>query len=279
MDLRGPLSGATEAAAAVLNYQPFILADDVQTGAAFSWVCGRDPRVAPPLVFRQTELPAEDWRLAGEANGRLRAMYDDLLDEVARRFPGGSLLDVACNNGYFPVGAELRGMHGTGMDLGPYADSVALLNGALGTTAQFHQTGYRSREHTLPDLGEFDVTVAMAIMCHLPDPLNFLAAVGRVTKGALLFWGQLINTDALVVSLLPPHTSLSSLTDFPHAFNDNTRISKGLLADAARQMGFKEMVEIPPRVTWLTQLTAPRDLPLERELKEGSAHSAILLVR
>jgi SAM-dependent methyltransferase len=279
MDLREQLRGAIEPAAAVLNYQPFILSDEVQTGAAYSWVCGSDPRVAPPLVFRQKELSADDWRLAAEANGRLRAMYDDLLDEIARRFPGGSLLDVACNNGYFPVGAELRGMRGTGMDLGDYSNSVSLLNRVLGTRARFANVAYDSRTHALPDLGKFDVTVMSAIMCHLPDPLNFLAAVGRVTTRALLFWGQMVETDALVVSLQAPHPSLSGLADFPHCFNDNTRVSRGLFHEAMRQMGFKEIVEIPPRPTWLMQFSAARNIPLEREFKEGSAHLALLAIR
>src|SRR5580700_3911246 len=138
MDLRAHLHGVDiEAAAAVLNYQPFILSDEIQTGVAYSLLHSDDPRVAPQLVFRKSTCAPERWDNAVVANGRLRAMYDDMLDEMSLLFPGGTLLDVACNNGYFPVGAELRGMRGTGMDLGNHSGAVSLLNDALGTKAKF----------------------------------------------------------------------------------------------------------------------------------------------
>jgi hypothetical protein len=291
VDLRERLHGNESLAATLLNYQPFILSDDVQTGAAYSWMRGGDPRLAPPLVFNRAEMQPDDWRLAVETNERLRAMYDDMLDEIAHRYPSGSLLDVACNNGYFPVGAELRGMRGFGMDLGDYTPAVELLNRALGTNAQFVHAAYDPRSHILPELQErllqrtsgrkFDVTVISAIMCHLPDPLHFLAAVGEVTGGAMVYWGQMIESENLIVAYQAPHDPFSTFKDFPHTFNDNTRISFGMFREAARQMGFREIVEIEPRPTWLTPLFAERGLTLEQELAQGenSRHAALMAIR
>lgn len=281
MDLRACLPpGLVDQAAAVLNYQPFILSDEVQTGVAYSWVAPGDPRVNPPLVFRRRDHDAETWAKISEVNARLRAMYDDLLDEVARRFPKGSLLDVACNNGYFPVGAELRGMHGTGMDTyDDYRPSVAFLNDRLGTNATFLHRMYDPRTHTLPIEDSYDVTVMSAVMCHIPDPLHFLGAVAAVTKKAFLFWGQIVDTDALLVSYNPPHPALSNLKDFPNGFNDNTRLSRGLFELSLRLLGFREIVEIPPRDTWLAGLHHRSGHPLERELHVGSPHVALLALR
>ncbi|MGP0059743.1 MAG: class I SAM-dependent methyltransferase [Beijerinckiaceae bacterium] len=279
MDLRPHLAGTIDRAKEVLNYQPFILSDDVQTGAAYSWVSARDPRVSPPLVFDRADMTVAEWERTTDANRRLRKMYDDQLDEVARRFPGGSLLDVACNNGYFPVGAELRGMQGTGMDYYDYSQSVSFLNKTLKTNAKFIHAAYDSRAHKLPLRKEFDVTVVSAIMCHLPDPLNFLRAVSGVTKGALLFWGQMVNSRALIVSYQAPHRDLSELKDFPYSFNDNTRISRALFDLAMAQLGFREVVEISPRDGWLEELHAPRSASLEEELLSGSQHHAILAIR
>ena len=132
-------------------------------------------------------------------------MYDDLLGEVAQRFPGASLLDVACNNGYFPVGAELRGMRGTGIDLGDYSASIGFLNKCLGTRARFLHQWYDLHTHTFPSMEKHDVVVMSAIMCHIPDPLNFLAAAAKRAAKAFLFWGQIVETDTLVVSYQPPH--------------------------------------------------------------------------
>jgi SAM-dependent methyltransferase len=209
MDLCSYLAGGSvEAAAAVLDYQPFILSNDIQTGAAHSWLFADDPRISPKLVFRRQDCTSEQWRDASNANGRLRAMYDDLLDEVAGRFPGGTLLDIACNNGYFPVGAELRGMKGAGLDLGDRTASFRVLNGALGTKARFLPVPYDSRAHALPVDEKFDVTVMTAIMCHLPDPLHFLSAASAITNKAILFWGQVVNTDSAIISYNKPHPNL-----------------------------------------------------------------------
>jgi hypothetical protein len=76
LDQRSALEGAR-----CLNYQPFLLADDLQTGAAYSWLKSADPRVKPPLVFHRAQWEQE-WEAISDANARLRAMYDDFLDEV-----------------------------------------------------------------------------------------------------------------------------------------------------------------------------------------------------
>jgi SAM-dependent methyltransferase len=279
MDLRTRLDGSQiNVATRLLNYQPFLLSDDVQTGVAYSWVNGGNPRVAPPLVFRRSEFEPE-WIAISDANARLRTMYDDLLDAVAERFPRCSLLDVACNNGYFPVGACLRGMKGYGIDLGDYSSSVRFLNQALGTKAKFSHASYDSRRHELAVRGRYDVTVLMAIMCHLPDPLNFLAAIGRITDKAILFWGQLVDTDRLMIAFNPPHPSLSDLRDFPHNFNDNTRLSRALFDFAMDQLGFRHITEITPQPTWLQQLHRPTSGNLTEELTDGSRHVALLATR
>lgn len=271
-------------AAKVLDYQPFILSENIQTGAAYSWAYSDDPRTRPCLVFNRSDNTEHDWSRIADTNARLRTMYDDILDEVALRFPGGSLFDVACNNGYFPVGAELRGMSGTGMDMVDYSKSFLILNNALGTKAKFLNLVYDSERHEMPIQDEFDVVVASAIMCHLPDPLPFLAAVGKMARRAILFWGQILDTEQLIISHKPPHPELSRLTSFPHGFNDNTRISRGMFKESMRLMGFKSVTEIEHRNTWLPQFlpysldaNAPRTL--DEELKTGSKHIALLALR
>src|SRR5262247_2799138 len=57
-----------------------------------------------------------------------------------------------------------------------------------------------------------------------------------------LFLGQMLDTEDLVASYNPPHPNLSVEHKFPYRFNDNTRISRGLFREAAREMGFREVV-------------------------------------
>lgn len=285
MDLRrfNPTEAQQRRAAGALDYQPFIISDEVQTGVAYSWMHTGDPRVKPPLVFRCGG--EHDWALVTDANRRLAAMYDDLLDEVAKRFPGGTLLDVACNNGYFPVGAELRGMRGTGSDANRrYWHSFRVLNDIAGTSARYRRYVYDPGKHSLCALtrygprvrGRYDVVVASAIMCHTPDPLHFLAELARL-GGAILFWGQVVDSERLLVAYNPPQPGLSRFSTFPIGFNDNTRLSRGLFYKSLELLGFREIVEIPERDSWLRlPYTAAT---LDEELARGSRHIALLALR
>ena len=206
-------------------------------------------------------------------------MYEDCIAEIARRYPGGSLFDVACNNGYFPVRAQMMGMgRCVGSDLGGhYAASIKFLNDSLGTNAEFVHAPYDPRSGTSPILGKYDVVVAAAIMCHLPDPLNFLASLGSIAKEAIFFWGQMVDTDALTIAYSPPHPSMGGEQTFPYGFNDNTRISRGLFELSTRLMGFREVIEIPYRPQWLL---GPHDAGgLENEIKTGSGNMTLLAVR
>ncbi len=298
MDLRGKLNGnmaRISRAEAVLNYQPFILSDDMQTGVAYSWACGargKEFKISPRLVQRRQDS-TEEWEIACAANGMLRVMYDDLLDAVSEVSPKGTLLDIACNNGYFPVGAELRGMKGSGLDLHPgYEASIEFLNETLGTKARFISVSYDSVHHKLPIDEKFDVTIVSAIMCHLPDPLFFIKEVARVTDKVMLFWGQVIETDALVVAYSPPHQHLSKLNEFPHSFNDNTRISMGMFRETSKLLGFSKVIRIEPKQTWLHAKLPNGEIlenparfrnvyadDLHEELSKGSGHAAIMMVR
>jgi SAM-dependent methyltransferase len=193
MDLRACKLSANqvERAAAVLNYQPFIITDDLQTGAAYSWLHSPDPRVSPPFVFRRSQWN-EEWDKVATANAALRRMYDDFVDEIATRYPGGSLFDVACNNGYFPVRAEMRGMRNcVGSDFAKaHAAALNFLDDVLGTRAAFQHAPYDPVSGRIPVKGRFDVVIASAILCHLPNPLRFLASLGAIANEAIFFWGQ-----------------------------------------------------------------------------------------
>jgi hypothetical protein len=280
MDLRHCKLSAKqiERAAQVLDYQPFIITDEIQTGAAYSWVYSDDPRVAPPLVFRRKDWNGQ-WEKITAANGNLREMYNDFIDEIVARYPHGSVFDAACNNGYFPVRASCLGMKNClGSDLGAHhANSINFLNDVLETEARFIHAPYDPVSGQIPCQERFDVVVASAIMCHLPNPLNFLAALGSLAKEAIFFWGQMLDTDELLVAYSTPHANLSDTRPFPFCFNDNTRISKGMFREAARLMGFREVVFLTARSHWFFANSPASDL--ETEARIGSPHVAALAIR
>ena len=75
MDLRGKLSAQqVDLACSVLNYQPFIISDDIQTGAAYSWMYGVNVKSQTPTLFKKHDYSAEEWAQVTDANQRLRKM-------------------------------------------------------------------------------------------------------------------------------------------------------------------------------------------------------------
>jgi SAM-dependent methyltransferase len=251
VDLRPYLSNSLfKQAEAVLDYQPFILSDDAQTGVAYSWLHAADPRVAPKLRFQRDE---PEWDAATEANEQLRQLYEGFLGEIAARFPGASLFDIGCSNGYFPVRAELLGLNGYGTDIWRgRARSIAVLNTALGTKAAFLWAPYSPQLGRVLTWRRFDVVTASAIMCHLPSPLDFLRALARIARRALFVWGEFAPGDDMAIFYREPHTSWGRPRAFPYGFNDGTRLTRPLFDFAMRELGFRELVTIPPAPGALT---------------------------
>src|SRR5262249_55017002 len=149
----------------------YILSDDLQTGIAHSWLFeeegGRKSCSLSWLCDRRT-VTREYWNRFTDANGRLRNMYEDWIDVLVQHFPGGSLVDIGCNSGYFPIRAQQKGMREcTGYDPADYGPSAAFLNKLLGTRIRFYQQGYDFCKHLIPGCKEHDVAVASLIICHL----------------------------------------------------------------------------------------------------------------
>ena len=61
-----------------------------------------------------------------------------------------------------------------------------------------------------------------------------------------------IETDALLISYLTPHPALGPAElPFPLRFNNNTRLSRGLLYHSLEEIGFKKIEEIQWSDDWL----------------------------
>ena len=93
MDLRGNLNAAQhDRALSVIDYQPFILSDGIQTGCACSKMYGIEI-TKPRLIFHRNEFDLEEWERITDADARLRRMHD-VVSEISRRYVGGTLLHL-----------------------------------------------------------------------------------------------------------------------------------------------------------------------------------------
>lgn len=168
MDLRpykpthGQLELATDLACrGLLCYQPFILSDDLQTGAGFEFAqkaefAGLVYCPNPPLKYRGNRdverflIDPAKFEQFAEYNQRLKVLYETFIDEIENRvgpINRLSFLDVGCCSGYFPLSFALRGSPlAVGFDRVDYSATFELLNDILGTNARFVYKPYRGKE-------------------------------------------------------------------------------------------------------------------------------------
>jgi SAM-dependent methyltransferase len=260
MDLRQFRLTPTQVAAAaqLLRYQPFVLDDDRHTGVGYTFLYSSDPPSAgmEDFFFDRRLISVDTWDKAFEANRRLAAMYDGYVKRIVDICPpGGSYLDVACNTGYFPVKASMSGLRtAVGIDLGDYSKAVQLLNEITGASAKFSNGSYDSLTHTIR-IGEsvgvekFDVVSMSAILCHLPDPLHFLAAVSRLASKAIFMWSSFLETEELLIHYNPPNKYTNA--EFPNGFEEGTDISLGLLMLSMSKLGFAHHEELDIEPDWM----------------------------
>jgi 2-polyprenyl-3-methyl-5-hydroxy-6-metoxy-1,4-benzoquinol methylase len=253
-----PTPQQVEAAARLLRYQPFVVDDHRHTGVAYVWLHRNDPtRVSfEDFFFDRVNVTDYVWNKAYEANRRLAAMYDGYVKRIVDICPpGGSYLDVGCNTGYFPVKASMLGLRtAVGIDLGDYSQAVQLLNEITGASAKFSNGSYDPLTHTIR-IGEsvgvekFDVVSMSAILCHLPDPLHFLAAVSRLASKAIFMWSSFLETEELLIHYNPPNKY--SNAEFPNGFEEGTDISLGLLMLSMSKLGFAHHEELDIEPDWM----------------------------
>jgi SAM-dependent methyltransferase len=237
-----------------LNYQPFVLSDDVCTGVAHSWLStddgGRSQNV-PDFVLDRRGCDGRLWERFWDSNRRLASMYDDFVDAIVQHVPQGTMLDVACNNGYFLIRGAERGMSRcVGYDLGDYSKSVGFLNSVVGTKAKFVHAAYDSLKHEIAGCEQYDVVVASNIMQHISDPLNFLSFLGSRARKALFLFTGMGDTDQYLVYYSKPNRFYKD-RKFPLGFDNDVGLSRGLLFESFKQLGFERIIELSPRDTWL----------------------------
>jgi hypothetical protein len=137
-----------------------------------------------------------------------------------------------------------------GYDLGDYSRSVAFLNSVVGTEAKFHNAAYDSWKHEIPGCDKYDVVVASNIMQHISDPLYFLNFIGRRARKALFLFHGVGDTDEYLVYYSAPNRFQKD-RPFPIGFDNDVGLSRGLLWESLKQLGFSHIIEIPRRDTWL----------------------------
>lgn len=244
----------------ILCYQPFIFSDTLQTGVGWEFTkgeydggliywpdCPQEHATNPD--FKRLLVQNRELGQFATANQRLRVTYESFANEVCRYLGDISHLtfaDVGCNSGYFPLSFAKRGAkQAVGFDKENYTDTYCLLNEILGTHAEFRHSCYDLKSRQISGAETFDVVTSMLTLCHLPDPMNYLACLGRMAKRALFIWNGVSKDPGYSISFGEPSRYYENVS-FPDCFDYDTRPSLKLMRKSLELMGFTNIIQLQP---------------------------------
>lgn len=234
----------------LLDYQPFIISDNIQTGNGYAYLYGE----GRPAVMEKDSCSEEEWEKFTEANARMRKMYDDWVEAtsaVVGDLSKLSVVDVACNNGYFLYRFWEKGIRKcVGYDRGDCSFGISLLNNITGYKVRFVHEPYNPLTHKIKGCGKYDIVVSSAIMCHLSDPLNYISFLASITRKVLLLHTRVSEEDGYIVSYGKANKYWRG-DPFPVCFDNDVTMSRGLLFKSLRLAGFRHIQEIKYNDEWL----------------------------
>jgi hypothetical protein len=242
------------------TYQPFIIADDLEVGAGYTFVtrnphaglvhwpgyeAARHPSgILPSRLIKNGELP--DFR---SANDGTRQVYEGFLDQLCDNISdrgSKSLIDIGCYNGYIPVSASKCGFaRSLGYDLDDRSACFAFLNRVLGTNAEFVHRGYDIQRGTIENCPTCDIVVSMSVIQHMPEPIRHLAFLRSITGEALLLVTCVWDDDELLIRFGEPNQIFNNC--FPWCFDNSMYMTERLLRLCLAKAGFHRVIELETR--------------------------------
>jgi hypothetical protein len=235
-----------------LAYQPFIFSDDLETGEGYRFI---NHGAGGNLHWKNaaasvSDLLTDDPAAFRRENAALRTIYDDFVGQIASRIgvSGLSFAEVGCNTGYFLYALDLKGARRSiGYDFTNNSRVFSWFNKILGTRCEFHFSEWDSFQHRLRYalLPKVDVTLSVAVTCHLVEPIHHLTYLCERAAKAVFFWCPVNDQDALSLTYGYPARYPNSLA-WPLGFDNDVKISIPLLRLTLAQCGFEDIHEIQP---------------------------------
>ena len=166
---------------------------------------------------------------------------------------------------------------------------INLLNRITGKAVKFIRGGYASWRHTI-ELSyrskpsgrlqsnmsriwtsvcgrsvfdrRYDVVTNSGLLCHMGEPLHFLAAISALARKVLIVYSGFLDDDDYLIRFNQPYHFIDG--PFPACFNDGTAISIKLFVESMRRLGFSRVYELPAAEGGM-----PRDWHLDRMPRYG----------
>ena len=192
--------------------------------------------------------------LRGRHYQRYFHIFPPLLTLLGGSLAGKTVLDIACNAGFWTIQARRAGARSVlGLDLGPKnVEQARFILDVIGLDGiEYRQMN--AYDVSREALGEFDVTFFLGLLYHFDKPIEALERLFAVTRNVAVIDTTLARSD------VPAGVPMLKLQeDLVHDQNGSNRIafvpSKGAVPLMLKHVGFKE-------VYWIQN--ASRDLPLD----------------
>lgn len=250
----------------MLNYQPYIFANDIEVGEGQNLVNQLTHdyySVAESVFDYNTYTPNLGFQIGKQpelsffrrCNEEYRSLYTQITDHICKHFNNDiskmSFAEIGCNTGINLYNLAVRGAGQCfGYDWNSFDPVFAWFNKVLGVNVRFRQGVYNNLLHRLDggvDVPEVDVMLNTVFINHQCDPIQFLCYIcDRARKGVFL-WVDTVKDDACAIYY--PFTAdmlLGGERPFPLFFNNGVRLSENLLLVTLKQLGFKKVDMIEP---------------------------------
>ncbi|MHC4743255.1 MAG: radical SAM protein, partial [Planctomycetota bacterium] len=239
-----------------LAYQPFIFTDTLETGPGEKFHDGetKGGRVywedapedlSPTIKEILTDNPAH----FRECNGVVRYIYDYFIDSIMENLDdisGLSFAEVGCNTGFFLHSLGLRGAGKCiGIDYTRNEEVFRWFNNVLGLNNEFRFGEWNPLKHRLlyTRMPKVDVTLTIAVMCHIADPLHHLSYLCDHSAKAVFIYTPVNKDTGLSISYGSPAKYPNALS-WPLGFDNAVRPSVPLLRMGLQEAGFDDIREI-----------------------------------
>ncbi len=254
MDLRKfkPSAKQVEECKKYLKYQPWIISDDCRTGAADDWI-----NHSGIFIMERNNVTTTDWNRFSEVNERMRVMYISWINSICNLvgpLKDLTVIDTASNEGQFLYQFLGKGAKRCiGYDLNPeYGIIINLLNDITGMIAEFINKPYDMMTHKISQAEIGDLVISSAIMCHLSDPLYYLAFLGSITKKALFLFTAVDNAPVFRITYRGARKYYDNA--FPICFDAMTFVSRILIDFGLKELGFTRIIQLPYQEDWVPRV-------------------------
>jgi 2-polyprenyl-3-methyl-5-hydroxy-6-metoxy-1,4-benzoquinol methylase len=179
--------------------------------------------------------------IQGRHYRRYLHIFPAVLSLTGGALTGKTVLDIACNAGFWSIQARLAGAEAVlGVEASPR--NVEQANFILDLTGldRIHYRALNAYDVSSQALGQFDIAFFFGLLYHLDDPMLALGRLHEVTKSFAV-------VDTSTARSPVPTLSLKADTVHDQNFSNELKLvpSKSAVPLMLRHVGFREVLEVP----------------------------------